>query len=68
MVQAEGPLGPVLGQRLPHAQDVSLHGELGDAGRLARQALLDLDRRRAVGNCDGELDEVVHHDAPGVRR
>ena len=37
-----------------------LRGKLGDAGRLARQALLDLGRRRVVGDGDDELDEVVH--------
>jgi hypothetical protein len=46
---ADGPPAPVLGQGLPDAQDVSLRGEVGDAGRLARRALLDLGRRRVVG-------------------
>jgi hypothetical protein len=39
---------------------VPLRGELGDAGRLAREALLDLGGRRVVGDGDDELDEVVH--------
>ena len=67
-VEAEGAPAPVVGQRLPHAQDVSLGGELGDAGRLAREPLLDLGRPGVVGDCDDELDEVVHDEAPGIGR
>jgi hypothetical protein len=45
---------------------VALSSELGDAGRLARQALLDLGGRRVVGDGRVELDEVLQDDAPDL--
>jgi hypothetical protein len=41
---------------------VSLRGELGDAGRLVRQPLFDIGWLGVVGDCDDEVDEVVHDD------
>jgi hypothetical protein len=41
---------------------VTLLGQFGNAGSLIRGALLELGRRRVVGDGDGEVDEVVHGD------
>jgi len=47
---------------------VALSGELADAGCLVRQPLFDLGWLGVVGDCDDEVDEVVHDGVPVLMR